>query len=218
MSGLKKSLEKYGDISGITWNQTTGNLVTGHQRIKALKELYGSKMLKIIDNVIIAPSGEKYPVKIIHVSKNEEIMLNITANNPEIQGYYESEELQFLLNEVKIEPDFIDLKLDNLMIEKIRTDNITIEINDAINTEPDNSQSRDSVQERTAQALETHAKHNARKSRAFISFGNYYYVIDDNEVSARLWKLSDKIMLDKEKIEKVSDVIINAIFNAEKEV
>lgn len=35
---LKKSIEKYGDISGITFNRRLSHLVTGHQRIQAFKD------------------------------------------------------------------------------------------------------------------------------------------------------------------------------------
>lgn len=36
--GLKQSLEEFGDLSGIVWNQQTGKLVGGHQRLEALKD------------------------------------------------------------------------------------------------------------------------------------------------------------------------------------
>ena len=33
---LQRSVEEFGDISGIVWNRQTGNMVSGHQRLKAL--------------------------------------------------------------------------------------------------------------------------------------------------------------------------------------
>ena len=39
--GLKFSLTEFGDLSGIVFNKRTGNLVTGHQRVKALIDEYG---------------------------------------------------------------------------------------------------------------------------------------------------------------------------------
>ena len=39
LAGLKTSLASYGDISGIVWNERTGELVAGHQRVRALKAL-----------------------------------------------------------------------------------------------------------------------------------------------------------------------------------
>lgn len=36
---LKKSLDKFGDISGVTWNVRLNRLVTGHQRVSSFKDL-----------------------------------------------------------------------------------------------------------------------------------------------------------------------------------
>lgn len=48
MVGLKQSLEEFGDLSGIVWNQQTGKLVGGHQRLEALKEQDGQEEVTII--------------------------------------------------------------------------------------------------------------------------------------------------------------------------
>lgn len=37
MDGLQHSVETFGDISGLVWNNKTGHLVCGHQRLKALQ-------------------------------------------------------------------------------------------------------------------------------------------------------------------------------------
>ena len=36
---LKKSIEEFGYVEPIVWNERTGNVVGGHQRLKILKEL-----------------------------------------------------------------------------------------------------------------------------------------------------------------------------------
>jgi ParB-like chromosome segregation protein Spo0J len=38
LKALGVSLEEFGDLSGFTWNKRTGNLVTGHQRLRALQD------------------------------------------------------------------------------------------------------------------------------------------------------------------------------------
>lgn len=38
LNALRRSLEKFGDLGGIIFNETTGNIVGGHQRRVALKE------------------------------------------------------------------------------------------------------------------------------------------------------------------------------------
>lgn len=37
----KKNLQKVGYLGGITWNETTGNLIDGHRRIQAMDMYYG---------------------------------------------------------------------------------------------------------------------------------------------------------------------------------
>ncbi len=41
LEALKASLGTFGDLSGITFNERTGHLVTGHQRVRALREEHG---------------------------------------------------------------------------------------------------------------------------------------------------------------------------------
>jgi len=52
LAGLGTSVAEFGDIAGIVWNRRTGQLVTGHQRIEALKMKHG-KTLTIIDGAIV---------------------------------------------------------------------------------------------------------------------------------------------------------------------
>lgn len=37
LAALKKSIEEFGDLSGVVFNRSTGVLVSGHQRIKSIK-------------------------------------------------------------------------------------------------------------------------------------------------------------------------------------
>ena len=37
-NGLRASMGEFGDLSGITFNDLTGNQVTGHQRVNGLRE------------------------------------------------------------------------------------------------------------------------------------------------------------------------------------
>ena len=39
MKGLRASLERFGELGGIVYNEQTGRLVGGHQRVKALAAL-----------------------------------------------------------------------------------------------------------------------------------------------------------------------------------
>lgn len=52
LAGLKRSLEKFGDLSGLVWNKRIGHLVCGHQRLTALA---GARME---DGVVVAAKAK----------------------------------------------------------------------------------------------------------------------------------------------------------------
>ena len=60
LSGLTASLSEFGDLSGIVWNQTSGHLVCGHQRFKALQAEHGDG-LTVKANKIVTPAGGAAP-------------------------------------------------------------------------------------------------------------------------------------------------------------
>jgi hypothetical protein len=83
--GLKESIKSTkGLIEPVVWNERTGNVIAGHQRLTQLDELDG---------------GQDYEVTVVKldVSETEERRLNIILNNPTIQGAYDLEKLFALL-------------------------------------------------------------------------------------------------------------------------
>lgn len=85
IAGLKVSLAQFGDLSGLTWNKRSGNLVAGHQRLRALKEQHGDA-LKIEGGEVVTPSGERFKVRVVDWPDSKERLANIAANNPHIAG------------------------------------------------------------------------------------------------------------------------------------
>lgn len=73
---LKKSIKTYGLLEPFIWNKATGNLVGGHQRIKALDDLVGSEDYSVA-------------VTIVELPLEKEKALNIALNNPSLQGQYD---------------------------------------------------------------------------------------------------------------------------------
>lgn len=98
-SGLSASLDEFGDISGITFNLRSGNLVAGHQRINSLVSLYGNLTIK--NDAVVTPSGEKFGVRFVDWPIEKEKAANITANNQSIAGTFTPEVLD-LINEIKL--------------------------------------------------------------------------------------------------------------------
>jgi len=110
---LENSINKFGYVEPIVWNESTGTLVSGHQRFKILKK-QGLK---------------KIEVSVVNLSIEKEKALNLALNK--IRGRWDNNKLAELLFELKELPDF-DVNLsgfDNVEISKI-LDNFYITNND----------------------------------------------------------------------------------------
>lgn len=69
---LKNSIRRFGLPQPIVWNQRTGHIVAGHQRIAALREL----------------GFTEAPVVVVDLGDEDEKALNLTLNNPEVAGEF----------------------------------------------------------------------------------------------------------------------------------
>ena len=79
---LKKSIIEFDLVEPLVWNKRTGRLVSGHQRLKVLKEL-GYKEVE---------------VSVVDLDEKKEKALNIALNK--IQGDWDKEKLEELLDEL----------------------------------------------------------------------------------------------------------------------
>lgn len=117
-AGLGSAIERFGDISGITFNVRTGRLVCGHQRVERLRAA-GAQM---VDGALQLANGARFPVRVVDWSEGMEKEANVTANNPNIAGTF-SDELEELLLEIEagMSPDeFSELELDALLKQASR--------------------------------------------------------------------------------------------------
>jgi adenine-specific DNA-methyltransferase len=120
LAGLGYSVGEFGDVSGIVFNQRTGRLVAGHQRVKALRARYGD--LAIADGKITTPEGHAFPVRLVDWPESKEKAANIAANSPTIAGAF-TEDLDGILAELKeLElPTFEALDLVALLGDPVMT-------------------------------------------------------------------------------------------------
>lgn len=81
--GLKNSLKKFGLVDPLIFNKKTGVLISGHQRLKAAKEL-GLVQIPVIE---------------LELDPNEEKALNVSLNNPLIQGFF-SDDINEIIKEI----------------------------------------------------------------------------------------------------------------------
>lgn len=94
---LKNSLDRFGVATPLVVNETTGNLVSGHQRLAVLKQ-----------------SGEtRVEVVIIQMGEDKEKLLNVALNK--IEGEWDEEKLKELFDEVDDE----DIKFTGFTEEDI---------------------------------------------------------------------------------------------------
>jgi len=102
MAGLTKSMERFGNVQPIVWNQRSGYIVGGHQRLKVLR----AQKVKTTDVVVV------------DLDETEERALNVALNNPHIAGEF-NDDLQALLAQIR-EDDatlFSELRMDELLAE-----------------------------------------------------------------------------------------------------
>lgn len=107
---LKNSLERFGVAEPLIFNETTGNLVSGHQRLTVLK----------------ASGVEETEVVIINLDLEKEKLLNIALNK--IEGEWDFGKLEAIFDEIDTE----DIKFTGFTIDEINNlfDDYEIEENE----------------------------------------------------------------------------------------
>jgi ParB-like chromosome segregation protein Spo0J len=81
---LRRSLEEFGLVEPLVWNELTGCVVGGHARLRILKELGVTEV----------------PVSVVRSTEAREKSLNVVLNNQEAQGRYDTAKLAELLTEL----------------------------------------------------------------------------------------------------------------------
>jgi len=106
MVGLKASVDRFGYVVPLVWNERSGFLVSGHQRLKVLK----------------AKKVEEVDVVVVDLDEVEEKALNLTMNNPSVRGEFTNQAVDILSGmEGEVGALFEELRLDDLkyLLERI---------------------------------------------------------------------------------------------------
>ncbi|RWZ59879.1 DNA modification methylase [Halobacillus fulvus] len=88
---LKRSIEEFGYVDPLIWNEKTGHLVGGHQRFKVLME----------------NNPETIQVSVVNLTLEKEKILNIALNK--VEGGWDDEKLQLLLTELQDNGEDIEI-------------------------------------------------------------------------------------------------------------
>lgn len=87
---LKASIESFGLVEPLVWNERSGHVVGGHARLRILRDLGITEV----------------PVSVVQLSDEREKALNVVLNNLEAQGRYDSKRLHELLEPLVNTPEF----------------------------------------------------------------------------------------------------------------
>ncbi|WP_020621029.1 ParB N-terminal domain-containing protein [Paenibacillus daejeonensis] len=88
---LSESIEAFGYVAPIIWNERTGNMVGGHQRLKILR----------------ARGDTEVAVSVVALDERQEQLLNLALNK--VQGSWNDESLASLLQELMETGDDVEL-------------------------------------------------------------------------------------------------------------
>ena len=78
-------------LGGIVWNEVTGNLVSGHQRISVIDEVNKYNPDTRTNDYLIR-------VEVVHMDEKTEKEQNIFMNNRSVQGDFDSDMLKDMLD------------------------------------------------------------------------------------------------------------------------
>jgi DNA modification methylase len=106
--GLKTSITTFGYVEPIVWNERTGRVVGGHQRLKALRDL-GEREAEVV---------------VVDLSETEELALNVTLNNRHVAGEWTTG-LAPILDELKA---VLGEGFTSLRFEQLNTDLAELEV------------------------------------------------------------------------------------------
>lgn len=112
---LKANLKKVGLLGGIVWNETTGNLVSGHQRVSVMDEVNRYDGSEKTDYAL--------RVEVVQLDEKQEREQNLFMNNRGTQGVFDEDMLTDMLADIDFEEaGFDDFDLQMLGLESVDED------------------------------------------------------------------------------------------------
>lgn len=90
---LKANLKRVGILGGIVWNEVTGNLVSGHQRVSVIDEV--NKY-----NPVTKDNDYAIRVEVVQMDEKIEKEQNIFMNNRSVQGEFDDDMLRSLIHDI----------------------------------------------------------------------------------------------------------------------
>lgn len=90
---LKKNLQTVGLLGGVVWNERTGNLVSGHQKVSIMDAVNRF-------NPETGDNDYEFRVEVVDFDEKTEKEQNLFMNNKAVQGTYDDDMLRSLLADI----------------------------------------------------------------------------------------------------------------------
>lgn len=118
---LKANLKRVGLLGGIVWNEETGNLVSGHQRVSVMDE---------VNRYNPVTKDNDYPIRVevVHMDGKTEKEQNIFMNSRSVQSEFDSDMLKELLDGI----DYNLAGLNDFDLNMLGVGDIDLSINNEI--------------------------------------------------------------------------------------
>lgn len=109
---LKRNLKDKGLLGGIVWNEKTGRLVAGHQKLSIIDEVEKY-------NPNTHDNDYEIRVEVVSLSEKEEKEQNIFMNSPSAQGEYDNDLLAELMKDIDYEVAGLSQEDINILITDV---------------------------------------------------------------------------------------------------
>lgn len=114
-AGLGVSMETFGDLSVIVFNDRTGQIIGAHQRLERLRSAGAIEVVRNGNEGYVEHprTRERFRVRFVDWDETKQRMANLVANNPHIAGEFTDEALA-QLKELEDAEGFEELALNDL--------------------------------------------------------------------------------------------------------
>lgn len=150
---LKQNIKRVGLLGGIVWNESTGNIVSGHQRVTVLDQLNEYDGTEDTDYIL--------RVEKVILSVKDEKEQNIFMNNQSVQGEFDLNALRDLIPEIDYKSAGLteqDLSMVGFDFDMPVLDDIASDFND-VSSEYDKEKDQErAVKEKTREEKIAHNK------------------------------------------------------------
>ena len=181
-----------GLMGGIVWNESTGNLVSGHQKVSIMDEVnrYNTETLT---------NDYRLRVSVVHLSDKEEREQNLFMNNKAVQGEFDDDMLIQMLGNIDYRNagfDDFDMDMLGIGISDIPDEVSKNDISDIVGEVEDISWCKENiVRDNEVLAKVDSETHEAEENTKIDRSTDFYHDSEENQIARHneIQKIKDRI-------------------------